>query len=155
MDRSATARGRASKLLWLGLWSTLALHAATMVADGLQRDVPAVVWLLWFLPLLVLIPGLLRDRLRSAAWLSFVTLMYFVVAVQRLFAEPDSVRASLELLAVVGVFLTSMFYIRSRGPELRAATEDSADAQAGSAQTAVSSSAVQQSGEGEKPGGSA
>jgi uncharacterized membrane protein len=79
------------------------------------------VWVLWYLPLLVLVPGMLRDRLRSVAWLSFVSLMYFVVGVQRLFAEPGSLRAQVELLAVIGLFMASMFYVRQRGRELRAA----------------------------------
>jgi hypothetical protein len=48
------------------------------------------------------------------AWLSFVTLMYFVAAVQRIFAEPGSARAQVELLAVIALFLATMFYVRMR-----------------------------------------
>lgn len=119
-------RGRASAGLWLALWASLVTLAVTMLIDGLGRQVPAAVWLLWFLPIAVFIPGILRDRLRSVAWLSFVTLMYFVVAVQRIFAEPTSPRAQIELLAVIGLFLATMFYVRMRGPELRAARENEA-----------------------------
>jgi len=115
------ARGRSAQALWVALWGSLLLLFAAMAVDGWNRGVPTAVWVVWYLPLLVLIPGVLRDRLRSVAWVSFVTLMYFVVDVQRLFAEPGSARAQLELLAVIGLFMASMFYVRQRGRELRAA----------------------------------
>jgi uncharacterized membrane protein len=129
-----TPRGTASTWLWLALWVSLVTLAVTMAIDGVGRRVPAVVWLLWYLPIAVFIPGMLRDRLRSMAWLSFVTLMYFVAAVQRIFAEPGSARAQVELLAVIALFLATMFYVRVRGPELRAARGDEGSgAEAGTA----------------------
>ncbi|MEE4108484.1 MAG: DUF2069 domain-containing protein [Halieaceae bacterium] len=117
-------RGTASTWLWLALWTSFLTLGVTMAIDGVGRSVPVVVWLLWYLPIAVFIPGMLRDRLRSMAWLSFVTLMYFVAAVQRIFAEPGSARAQLELLAVIALFLATMFYVRMRGPELRAARDE-------------------------------
>lgn len=120
------ARGHSSAVLWFALWASLALLFATMAFDGVLRQVPWVVWVLWYLPLLVFVPGMLRDRLRSMAWLSFVSLMYFVAAVQRIFAEPASSRAQLELLAVIALFLATMFYLRARGRELRALREANA-----------------------------
>ncbi len=110
-------------MLWLALWVSIAVFAGAMAIDAWQRRAPALFWLLWFLPLAVLLPGILRDRLRSVAWLSFLTLLYFVAAVQRIFAEPGSPRALVELLAVISLFLASMFYIRQRGPELRPAQD--------------------------------
>ncbi|MEO1079625.1 MAG: DUF2069 domain-containing protein [Pseudomonadota bacterium] len=120
---SRPQRGRPAAMLWLGLWFALAILFGVMVIDAWQRRAPAVVWLFWFLPLAVLLPGIFRDRLRSVAWLSFLTLLYFVAAVQRIFAEPGSPRAIVELLAVISLFLASMFYIRQRGPELRLAQD--------------------------------
>lgn len=116
-------RGRASSWLWLAVWTSLLTLGVTMAIDGVGRAVPVVVWLLWYVPIAVFIPGMLRDRLRSMAWLSFVTLMYFVAAVQRIFAEPASPRAQVELLAVIALFMATMFYVRVRGPELRAARD--------------------------------
>ena len=120
---SLPARGRSAATLWLALWVSIAVLFGAMAIDAWQRGAPPLVWLFWFLPLGVLLPGILRDRLRSVAWLSFLTLLYFVVAVQRIFAEPDSVRAIVQLVAVIALFMASMFYIRQRGPELRAASD--------------------------------
>lgn len=123
-DREAPVpRGTTSTWLWLAIWASLLILGVSMAIDGVVRAVPVVVWLLWYLPIAVFIPGMLRDRLRSMAWLSFVTLMYFVTAVQRIFAEPGSLRAQVELLAVIALFLATMFYVRVRGPELRAARD--------------------------------
>lgn len=112
-------RGSLTRWLWSGLWFGLLLLATTLLIDGFRRAVPLPVWGLWFLPLLVILPGLLRDRLRSVVWLCFVTLLYFVAAVQRLFAEPGSERALAELCAVILLFVCAMFYIRQRARELR------------------------------------
>lgn len=116
-------RGRVAWRLWMGLWLSLAVLLGAQGVYAWQRAAPAVVWLCLFLPLLVLLPGLYRDRLRSVVWLSFVSLMYFLWSVLRVFAQPDSLRAQVELLAVVVLFLCAMFYIRQRARELRAVSE--------------------------------
>ena len=116
-------RGRLARRLWMGLWLSLAVLLGAQGVYAWQRAAPVVVWLCLFLPLLVLLPGLYRDRLRSVVWLSFVSLMYFLWSVLRVFAQPDSLRAQVELLAVVVLFLCAMFYIRQRARELRAVSE--------------------------------
>ena len=116
-------RGRLAWRLWMGLWLSLAVLLGAQGVYAWQRAAPVVVWLCLFLPLLVLLPGLYRDRLRSVVWLSFVSLMYFLWSVLRVFAQPDSLRAQVELLAVVVLFLCAMFYIRQRARELRAVSE--------------------------------
>ena len=118
MTMAAESRGKRSTWLWRGLWFCLGVFVAVLVIDAVQRSVPAPVWALWFLPLAVLVPGLSRDRLRSITWLCFVTLMYFVMAVLRIFAEPQSPRAIVELLAIIALFTVAMFYVRERGREL-------------------------------------
>lgn len=116
-------RGRVARRLWMGLWLSLAVLLGAQGVYAWQRSAPVAVWLFLFLPLLVLLPGLYRDRLRSVVWLSFVSLMYFLWSVLRVFAQPDSLRAQVELLAVVVLFLCAMFYIRQRARERRAVSE--------------------------------
>lgn len=119
VDTTSVPRQGRSLLCWALLWCSLLALLFTQTLDAWQRSAPPVVWIFWFLPLLVLLPGLLRDRLRSVAWLSFVSLMYFIWAVLRVFAEPDSARAVIELCVVIVLFLSSMFYVRERARELR------------------------------------
>jgi uncharacterized membrane protein len=103
------------------LWVSVAVLLACEVLDALRRDVPAVVWVIKLAPLLAVLPGALRDGMRAMVWLSFVSLLYFLFAVQRIFAEPASPRALLELLAVILTFVASMLYVRFRARERRAA----------------------------------
>jgi uncharacterized membrane protein len=119
-----TARGRATTALWTLLWLAIAVLFAAQALDAWQRQAPALVWIAKLGPLLVVLPGVFRDKLRSMVWLSFVVLLYFLFAVQRIFAEPDSVRAIAELCAVVAIFMCTMFYVRYRAREQRVAAPE-------------------------------
>jgi uncharacterized membrane protein len=115
-----TARSVGTTSLWVAAWAGAVLLLACEALDAYQRGAPAVVWFFKLAPLLLVLPGALRDRLRSWVWVSFVSLLYFLFAVQRVFAEPAALRGQLELLAVVVLFLASMLYVRWRARELRA-----------------------------------
>lgn len=120
-------RGSESALLWLLLWISAGALLLCEGWDAWQRNAPAIVWLFKLAPLLVVVPGALRDHLRSMVWLSFVSLLYFLMAVQRIFAEPHSLRAIVELLAVIVLFLSAMLYVRYRARDLRSAQPAAAD----------------------------
>ena len=62
---------------------------------------------------------MLRDNLRSYIWLCFICLGYFLVLVQRVFAQPESVLVISGLTAVVVLFNAAMMYVRWRARELR------------------------------------
>jgi len=105
----------AARVTWLA-FSVLLLQQGI---DAWSRDAPWFIWLLKMLPLLVFLPGMLRDRLRSFIWLCFVCLGYFLILVQRVFAQPDSPLSVSGLVAVVVLFTSAMLYVRWRSRELR------------------------------------
>lgn len=104
-------------LSWLA-WMTLFLQQA---ADALVYQMPAIIWFGKLFPLLLFVPGMLRDRLRSFIWLCFVSLLYFVSQVERIFAQPGDIATMVGLVAVVTLFCASMMYVRWRARELRSA----------------------------------
>ncbi|MEE4146965.1 MAG: DUF2069 domain-containing protein [Halieaceae bacterium] len=104
-------------LVWAG-WTVLLLQ---QLADAWLQQLPWIIWLGKLLPLLIFLPGLLRDRLRSYIWLCFVSLLYFVALVERLFAVPGSPLAVAGMAAVVTLFIAAMMYVRWRARELRPA----------------------------------
>jgi uncharacterized membrane protein len=114
----------AALLTWLS-WLVLLLQ---QVADAWVHQVPWIIWLGKVLPLLIFLPGMLKDNLRSFIWLCFVSLLYFVALVERLFAQPGSWLAIIGMVAVVILFTAAMFYVRWRARELRAIDERLADA---------------------------
>ncbi len=111
----STLSASASRLTWLS-WAALLLQQA---ADALANEAPWFIWVLKLLPLLIFLPGMRKDNLRSYIWLCFICLGYFMILVQRIFAQPDSLLVASGLLAVVLLFIAAMMYVRWRGRELR------------------------------------
>ncbi len=107
----------ASRRLALGSY---ALLLAQQVLDLAVYQAPAVIWVFRLLPLLVFLPGLRRDNLRTYIWLCFVTLGYFAALVVRIFARPGDPLVITGLVAVVVLFTSAMLYVRWRARELRA-----------------------------------
>ncbi|MDE0930346.1 MAG: DUF2069 domain-containing protein [Halioglobus sp.] len=105
----------ASRLTWTS-WSILLLQQA---ADAWTHQAPWFIWVLKVLPLLIFVPGMLKDNLRSYIWLCFVCLGYFMILVQRIFAQPDSLMVVTGLVAVVILFTVAMLYVRWRARDLR------------------------------------
>ena len=110
---------RAYWLTWIS-WSVLLLQQA---ADAWVHQAPWFIWMLKLLPLMIFLPGMLKDNLRSFIWLCFVCLGYFIILVQRLFAQPGSLLPIIGMVAVVVLFTAAMFYVRWRARELRATDE--------------------------------
>jgi uncharacterized membrane protein len=113
-------RGRASAVAHSMIWVAWGVLLAQQLADAWMQQAPWIVWLAWCLPLLIFLPGMLRDRLRSYIWLCFVCLLYFMRLVVSVFAEPDSVVAIVGMVAVVTLFIAAMMYVRWRAREIRA-----------------------------------
>ena len=114
---------RAALLTWLG-WSVLLLQ---QVADAWVHQAPWIIWLVKIVPLLIFLPGMLKDKLRSFICLCFVCLLYFMSLVERLFAQPGSWLAITGTVAVVVLFSAAMMYVRWRARELRASHEPPID----------------------------
>jgi uncharacterized membrane protein len=110
---------RAYWLTWLS-WSILLLQ---QTADAWMHQAFWFIWAIKLVPLLIFLPGMLKDNLRSFIWLCFVCLGYFIILVQRLFAQPDSLLVITGMVAVVVLFTAAMFYVRWRARELRATDE--------------------------------
>ena len=106
----------ASRATWFAYICLLAQQAI----DAWFSGAPGFIWFLKLVPLLIFLPGMWRDNLRSYIWLCFVCLGYFLVLVQRIFAQPDSLLVVSGLIAVVVLFVAAMMYVRWRARELRA-----------------------------------
>ena len=113
----------ASRLTWMS-WTVLLLQQA---ADAAVHQAPWFIWVIKLLPLLIFLPGMLKDNLRSYIWLCFVCLGYFMILVQRIFAQPDSILVVIGLIAVVVLFIVAMLYVRWRARDLRAMSASKID----------------------------
>ncbi|MFT6992503.1 MAG: hypothetical protein ACJASL_004503, partial [Paraglaciecola sp.] len=66
-------------LIIILLASTLASGGEHTVGTNIAA--PIVIWLFKCLPLLIFIPGLIKGSHRTASWLAYVTMIYFVLAI--------------------------------------------------------------------------
>jgi uncharacterized membrane protein len=117
-----TERKGKSAILWVLLWLFwLALLAQQTIAE-LRFNAPVQLLVIQALPLLVFMPGVARDNLRSVIWLTFVLLGYFVWAVLAAFARTDDLLAQSGVALIVALFAVAALYIRFRGRELKSAS---------------------------------
>ena len=107
------------------VWISYALLLCQQVAGVLLGNAPWIIWVAVVLPLLIFLPGMLQDLLRSYIWLCFVLLLYFMRLVVALFESPDSPIAITGMVAVVILFISAMMYVRWRAQELRDAAAKS------------------------------
>lgn len=108
-------------LVWLS-YTVLVVQQAMEMWLG---QAPWIIWLAVMLPLIIFLPGLLQDNLRSFIWLCFVSLLYFMRLVVSLFEDPRDVLAIVGMVAVCTLFCSAMMYVRWRAKELRQAAEAS------------------------------
>lgn len=101
------------------VFASLALALLAEVLVSLNDGAPWIIWLVRLVPLLLFLPGMLADRLRSYIWLCFVCLMYFMSAVLRIFALPQDPVTIAGLVAIVTLFISAMMYVRWRAPQMR------------------------------------
>lgn len=106
---------------WRLTWFSWALLLGQTALSLALTQPPWIIWLGILLPLVLFVHGMLRDRMRSFIWLCLVSLPYFVVLVERLFATPQALLPWVGMAAVVALYCSAMLYVRWRGPELRAA----------------------------------
>lgn len=76
------------------------------------------IWLFKILPLLLFIPGLIDRRHSTSAWLSYIAMLYFVLAVLLTFTPDASLWGWAMSVSTLVMFLTSMFYTRWRKADL-------------------------------------
>ena len=102
-------------------WFSYGLFLIQQGVDAWVQGAPWIVWVVKLAPLLLFLPGMLKDNLRSFIWLCFVCLLYFIVLVQRLFVVQGDTLAIVGTVAVVTLFTAAMLYVRWRARELRGA----------------------------------
>ena len=98
-------------------WATYILMLLMMIVTSLPGQIPqgsSVILILAvkLVPLLIVLPGLVRDQLRAYTWLCFIILFYFTQSVVESFL---SLAASTDLFITaltVIMFLSAMFYIK-------------------------------------------
>ncbi|MEP5568553.1 MAG: DUF2069 domain-containing protein [Halioglobus sp.] len=105
------------------VWLSYIVLLVQLALELWLGQAPWIIWLALMLPLVIFLPGLLQDNLRSFIWLCFVSLLYFMRLVVSLFEDPRDAVAIVGMVAVCTLFCSAMMYVRWRAKELRQAAE--------------------------------
>ena len=100
------------------LASTLASGGEHTVGTSIAA--PIALWLFKCLPLLIFIPGLINGSHKTASWLSYVTMIYFVLGILLMFTAGANIWGTLMPLTTLILFTAAMMYIRWKKEEEKA-----------------------------------
>ena len=100
------------KLAKITCRSAYVLLIIALLADSLIAGTHLALTLMATAPLLLFLPGLLRENHRTLAYLCFVSLLYFTVIVTNLFEPDRNPYSVLALVAVALLFVSAMMYSR-------------------------------------------
>ncbi len=92
-------------LLCIFLWQALSEAGHTL-------GVTLVILGAQLFPFLLVLPGVLKQRWRSYAWMLLFLNLYFVVVTLRLFQHPDQISDWMQLLALSVVFTAALLFVR-------------------------------------------
>ncbi len=103
--------------LSIGRWVVRISYAVMVLVLAVnlwQANQPPVIYFIVLTPLLIFIPGLLMDSIRTLIWLGFVLLIYFAASVYGV-ADPQVQTLDIaELVLSVVLFSSAMIYARLR-----------------------------------------
>jgi len=77
------------------------------------------IWLFKILPLLLFVPGLIARKHSTTAWLSYMSMLYFVLAILLAYTPGASLWGWAMALSTMVLFLASMLYTRWRKADLK------------------------------------
>ncbi|GBL03002.1 DUF2069 domain-containing protein [Glaciecola sp. KUL10] len=111
------------KMRWLALISHVALIVWMAVwyfgLSNIRDYSTTFIFLVYILPLLFPLKGIVQGKPYTHAWTSFIVLLYFLHAITVIYAEPSQILyASIELALAVSLFTGCSVYARLRGQEL-------------------------------------
>jgi len=104
---------RAVIMSYSALLAIFALYALWQLFTGGNAVAIVFLWVIKTLPLAIFIPGLRARKLRTYAWLSFVSLLYFVQSVQTAFTVDARAYGILVTVIIAVLFCALVMYIRS------------------------------------------
>lgn len=95
----------------------------TLVWPSCARSPNWVIWIIHVLPLVVFIPGLIKQNIRSFIWMTMILLGFFMASVSTAFACKSALMLT-EVILIGSLFTSAMLYIRWRSRALKQATEN-------------------------------
>lgn len=117
LQKKARLSGAVMKISYLSLLVALSLSTWVWVQEGRQPSI--TIWIIRLLPLAVFAYSVFAQQLKGLAWLCFVALGYFVMAVTQSMSPRALMINHVELVLVVMLFCSATLFIRWHARYLR------------------------------------
>ena len=103
----------------LGYLALVLLLGGWFIGQGINGEYTLLFSLLWIVPLLLPIKGILKGNPYTYAWASFILCLYMLHALTLLYVTTDALAfAIIEVLLIGALLVAFPFYARIRGREL-------------------------------------
>ncbi len=126
-EKKAQISGAVMKISYVALIAALSLSTWVWVQEGRQPSI--AIWVIRILPLAVFAYSVFKHQLKGLAWLCFVTLGYFVMAVTQSMSPRALMINHVELVLIVLLFCSATLFIRWHARLLKATAETQSDAE--------------------------
>lgn len=114
----------------LGYLALVLLLGGWFIGQGTNGEYTLLFSLLWIVPLLLPIKGILKGNPYTYAWASFILCLYMLHALTLLYVTTDALAfAIIEVLLIGALLVAFPFYARIRGRELGLGLKKKSDKQ--------------------------
>ncbi|BDQ65757.1 MULTISPECIES: DUF2069 domain-containing protein [Shewanella] len=114
----------------LGYLALVMLLGGWFIGQGINGEYTLLFSLLWIVPLLLPIKGILKGNPYTYAWASFILCLYMLHALTLLYVTTDALAfAIIEVLLIGALLVAFPFYARIRGRELGLGLKKKSDKQ--------------------------
>jgi len=114
----------------LGYLALVLLLGGWFIGQGLNGEYTLLFSLLWLVPLLLPLRGILKGTPYTYAWASFILCLYMLHALTLLYVTTDALAfAIIEVLLIGALLVAFPFYARIRGRELGLGLKKKSDKQ--------------------------
>jgi uncharacterized membrane protein len=93
-------------------WGSIMLFGLALLANSFIRSIPLSLTIFTFVPLIILLPGLYKEKYKTISILCFVVLLYFIVAVDNFFSPSSNYVDVLEIIILEIMFSVAMMHSR-------------------------------------------
>ncbi|MCL1121314.1 DUF2069 domain-containing protein [Shewanella seohaensis] len=114
----------------LGYLALVLLLGGWFIGQGLNGEYTLLFSLLWLVPLLLPLRGILKGNPYTYAWASFILCLYMLHALTLLYVTTDALAFAIIEVLLIGILLIAFpFYARIRGRELGLGLKKKSDKQ--------------------------
>jgi len=114
----------------LGYLALVLLLGGWFIDQGLNGEYTLLFSLLWLVPLLLPLRGILKGNPYTYAWASFILCLYMLHALTLLYVTTDALAFAIIEVLLIGTLLVAFpFYARIRGRELGLGLKKKSDKQ--------------------------